>query len=39
MPIGAQLVAPPWREDRALAAAACVEAARGGFSPPPLEES
>ena len=39
LPIGVQLVAPPWREDRVLAAAACVEAALGGFSPPPLEES
>jgi len=38
LPIGVQLVAPPWREDRALQAAACVEATLGGFSPPPLEE-
>ena len=34
LPIGAQLVAPPWREDVALAAAACVEAALGGWRPP-----
>ena len=38
LPIGVQLVAPPWREDRALQAAGCVEASLGGFSPPPLEE-
>lgn len=35
LPIGVQLVAPPWREDVALAAAAAVEAALGGFAPPP----
>jgi amidase len=36
LPIGVQLVAPPWREDVALAAAARVEAALGGFVAPPL---
>lgn len=35
LPIGVQLVAPPWREEVALAAAARVEAALGGFVPPP----
>jgi amidase len=34
LPIGVQLAAPPWRDDVALAAAACVEAALGGFRPP-----
>ena len=34
LPIGAQLVAPPWREDVALAAAARVEAVLGGWRPP-----
>lgn len=37
LPIGVQLVAPPWREDVALAAAACVEQALGGYRPPPEE--
>jgi amidase len=36
LPIGVQLVAPPWREDLALAAARVVEAASGGWQPPPL---
>ncbi|MDJ0867170.1 MAG: amidase [Myxococcota bacterium] len=35
LPIGVQLVAAPWREDVALAAAAAVERALGGFEPPP----
>jgi amidase len=35
LPIGVQLVAPPWREDVALAAAAHVEAALGGWQPVP----
>jgi len=35
LPVGVQLAAPPWREDRVLAAAAAVEAALGGFAPPP----
>jgi amidase len=34
LPIGVQLVAKPWREDVALAAAAVVEAASGGWQPP-----
>jgi amidase len=34
LPIGVQLVAPPWREDVALAAAAAVEAALGGWRAP-----
>jgi amidase len=36
LPIGAQLVARPWREDVALAAAAEVERALGGWQRPPL---
>ena len=36
LPIGVQLVAKPWREDVALAAARVVEAASGGWRPPPL---
>jgi amidase len=36
LPIGVQLVAAPWREDVALAAAAVVEAASGGWRPPPI---
>ena len=35
LPIGVQLVANPWREDVALAAARVVEAASGGWQPPP----
>ena len=35
LPIGVQLVAGPWREDLALAAAGVVEAASGGWQPPP----
>jgi amidase len=34
LPIGVQLVAGPWREDVALAAARVVEAASGGWQPP-----
>ena len=34
LPIGVQLVAPPWREDVALAGARVVEAASGGWQPP-----
>ena len=33
LPIGVQIAAPPWREDVALAAAACVEEALGGWMP------
>jgi amidase len=36
LPIGVQLVAAPWREDVAIAAAAVVEAASGGWQPPPI---
>jgi amidase len=36
LPIGAQLVARPWREDVALAAALEVERATGGWRRPPL---
>ena len=36
LPIGVQLVAPPWREDVALAAARVVEAASGGWRRPPI---
>jgi amidase len=35
LPIGVQLVGRPWREDMALAAARVVEAASGGWQPPP----
>jgi len=36
LPIGVQLVAPPWREDVALAGARVVEAASGGWQAPRL---
>jgi amidase len=36
MPIGVQLVARPWRDDVALAAAAALELVLGGWRPPPL---
>jgi amidase len=36
LPIGVQLVARPWREDVALAAASRIELALGGWSPSPL---
>ena len=36
LPIGVQLVAPPWREDLALAGARVVEAASGGWQAPTL---
>ena len=36
LPIGVQLVAQPWREDVALAAARVVEAASGGWQAPAL---
>lgn len=36
LPIGVQLVAPPWREDVALAGARIVETASGGWRPPDL---
>jgi amidase len=36
LPIGVQLIARPWRDDVALAAAAALERALGGWRPPPL---
>jgi amidase len=39
LPIGVQLVARPWREDVALAAARVVEQATGGWRAPGLQES
>jgi amidase len=36
LPIGVQLVARPWREDVALAAAKRIEMTLGGWRPPPL---
>jgi amidase len=36
LPIGVQVVAQPWREDVALAAAAHLEAALGGWQAPPI---
>lgn len=36
MPIGVQVLAAPWREDIALAVAAALERAFGGWKPPPL---
>jgi amidase len=36
LPIGLQIVARPWRDDVALAAAAALEATLGGWRPPPL---
>jgi amidase len=36
LPIGVQVVARPWREDVALALAARIEEATGGWLPPPL---
>ena len=36
LPVGVQIVAPPWREDIALALAMKVESLMGGFEPPPL---
>ncbi len=36
LPIGVQVVARPWREDMALAAAQVIENASGGFQPPPV---
>ncbi len=37
LPIGVQVIAPPWREDIALRLAAIIETAFGGFvQPPPL---
>ena len=36
MPIGVQVLARPWREDVALALAAALESALGGYARPPL---
>jgi amidase len=36
LPIGVQIVAGPWREDRALAAARALERELGGYRPPDL---
>jgi amidase len=36
LPVGVQVVARPWREDVALAAAMALENALGGFQPPPM---
>jgi amidase len=36
LPIGVQVVAPPWREDVAIAVAAHLEARSGGWRPPPI---
>ena len=36
LPIGVQVVAPPWREDAALAGARVIEAASGGWRRPPI---
>jgi amidase len=36
LPIGVQVVARPWREDVALAVAGYLEAALGGWQPPPF---
>ena len=36
LPIGVQVVAPPWREDVALAVAQYIEIALGGWQRPPL---
>ena len=37
LPIGMQVAAHPWRDDVALACAAALEAALGGYVPPPAE--
>ena len=36
LPIGVRVVAPPWRDDLALALAAHLETTLGGWHPPPL---
>ena len=38
LPIGVQVVARPWRDDVALAAAQAIEGALGGWQPPPLND-
>ncbi len=36
LPVGVQVIAPPWREDIALALAGRIEETMGGFEPPPI---
>ena len=36
LPIGLQVISPPWREDIALAVAGFIEKTFGGWKPPPL---
>lgn len=36
LPMGVQIAGPPWHDDIVLAAAACVEADLGGWTPPPI---
>ena len=36
LPIGLQVVAQPWREDVAIAVAACLEGRSGGWKAPPI---
>jgi amidase len=36
LPIGVQIIAPPWREDVALALAQVLQDALGGWQMPPL---
>jgi amidase len=39
LPIGVQIIAPPWREDVALALARTIEKATGGYQMPPLAQN
>ena len=36
LPVGVQVVSPPWREDIALAVALALEQSHGGWVPPPI---
>ena len=36
LPVGVQIVSPPWREDIALAVALALEQSHGGWVPPPI---
>jgi amidase len=36
LPVGVQVVAPPWREDIALALGLKIETLMGGYQKPPL---
>jgi amidase len=36
LPIGIQVVAPPWREDVCIAVASYIESKSGGWQPPPI---